>query len=76
MKPEKTTASLDEPEDFDGGKNNDCPNCGREYDDADADFLICHHCHWNENTKRFTKGGRQKPFARFGIDPDVELDSW
>ena len=22
----------------------DCPNCGRSYDDADADFYICHHC--------------------------------
>lgn len=21
-----------------------CPNCGRSYDDADADFYICHHC--------------------------------
>lgn len=31
----------------------DCPNCGREYDDADADFLICHHCGHNATTLNF-----------------------
>ena len=29
----------------------DCPNCGREYDDADADFLICHHCGYDAEKK-------------------------
>lgn len=29
-----------------------CPNCVVEYDDADADFLICHVCGYNANTKK------------------------
>lgn len=26
-----------------------CPNCGETYDDADQDFLICHHCGYDAN---------------------------
>lgn len=33
----------------------DCPNCRRTYDDADQDFLICHHCWYDAERKIFTK---------------------
>lgn len=32
----------------------DCPKCGKEYDDADADFLICSHCGWNVEENQYT----------------------
>jgi hypothetical protein len=34
----------------------DCPKCGRTYDDADADFLICHICGHNADTTDEPKG--------------------
>lgn len=30
-----------------------CPACGITYDDADSDFLICHHCGWNANENKY-----------------------
>lgn len=27
----------------------DCPNCGREYDEIDFEFQICHFCKFNNN---------------------------
>lgn len=52
-----------------------CPNCQREYDDADQDFLICHHCGYDAEKKRFVKKP-SRSVARFGIDPNVRLDEW
>ncbi len=26
-----------------------CPNCGREYDEIDDEFQICHYCGFNNN---------------------------
>ncbi len=31
----------------------DCPACGQTYDDADADFLICHHCGYDAEKKTY-----------------------
>ena len=28
-----------------------CPNCGREYDEIDYEYQICHICKFNNNTK-------------------------
>lgn len=27
----------------------DCPNCGKEYDEIDYDFQICHYCGFINN---------------------------
>lgn len=32
-----------------------CPACGRDYDDADADFQICHFCGFNANKWEYEK---------------------
>lgn len=32
----------------DGGDLN-CPNCGREYDEIDYEYQICHLCGFNNN---------------------------
>lgn len=29
-----------------------CPKCGREYDDIDFDYQICHHCNHDANPNR------------------------
>lgn len=29
----------------------DCPKCGREYDEIDADYLICSKCGFNAVSK-------------------------
>jgi len=31
----------------------DCPKCGREYDEIDADYLICSYCGWNVEEQKF-----------------------
>ncbi|MBA7535878.1 hypothetical protein ES705_28137 [subsurface metagenome] len=28
-----------------------CPNCGREYDDIDFDYQICHYCDYDNSQK-------------------------
>jgi len=33
----------------------DCPACGEAYNDADADFLICSKCGWNEGEKKYDR---------------------
>jgi len=30
----------------------DCPNCGREYDEVDFEYQICHHCKYNNNASK------------------------
>lgn len=42
-------------EDEDENELLDCPNCGRTYDDADADFLICHHCGYDAEDGTFDR---------------------
>lgn len=41
--------------DGDGFEMSECPKCGETYDDADQDFLICHHCWWSESDKKYIK---------------------
>lgn len=64
-------------EDFDDEENEitECPNCGRTYDDADADFLICHHCGWDAEEKRFKPIGRRST-KLYGLDSEATLDDW
>lgn len=33
--------------------NHSCPKCGRDYDDADFDFQICHFCGWDSNENKY-----------------------
>ena len=63
-------------EDEDENEILDCPACGRTYDDADADFLICHHCGYNAETKKFDLRKKSRSLKGYGIDPDVQLDDW
>jgi hypothetical protein len=36
--------------DFDEDQlDENCPNCGREYDEIDWEYQICHHCKFNNN---------------------------
>lgn len=54
----------------------DCPNCGRGYDDADADFLICHHCGYDVEKGKVDERKIKRSLKGYGIDPDVKLDDW
>lgn len=63
-------------EDDDDNEVTDCPNCGRTYDDADSDFLICHHCGFNAVEKTIDLRKVSRNISRYGIDPDVRLDDW
>jgi|SRR6185503_2474184 len=58
-----TNANLPEPEfvdDDNDGLHDNCPRCGREYDEIDREFQICHHC--KHNAQPF-KNGVQKFIA-------------
>jgi len=33
----------------------ECPKCGRSYDDADFDFQICHFCKWDSEKEKYVK---------------------
>lgn len=37
----------DEPD----GLFDNCPCCGREYDEIDREYQICHYCKFNANVK-------------------------
>jgi rRNA maturation endonuclease Nob1 len=55
---------MDDP-DFDDDDENvitDCPACGQTYDDADADFLICHHCGYDAEKKKYQGQKDEEPF--------------
>lgn len=41
-------------EDYEGPLEN-CPSCGREYDDIDFDYQICSHCKYDSENKTFVK---------------------
>jgi hypothetical protein len=36
-----------------------CPQCGRTYDDIDFDYQICSKCGWDAENKKF--GERREP---------------
>lgn len=61
-------------EDFDEATITDCPKCNKTYDDADADFLICHHCGYNAHTGK-TDQRKRSGINRLGLDPDAN-DVW
>lgn len=71
MNPQPEFLPMDEDDD---DKYSDCPACGRTYDDADADFLICHHCGYDAEKKQFNAKHKSRSMKGFGIDPDVTLD--
>ena len=45
-----------------------CPNCGREYDEIDADYLIYHLCGYdankekNQKTKQLTRKHEEQQY--------------
>lgn len=40
-------------DDENDGLDDNCPRCGREYDEIDMEYQICHHCKYvNENYKK------------------------
>ena len=36
-------------DDENDGLLNSCPNCGKEYDEIDREYQICHYCNHNAN---------------------------
>ncbi len=36
-------------DDEDDGLLDNCPNCGKEYDEIDREYQICHYCKCNAN---------------------------
>ncbi len=57
--------------DFDENEITDCPNCGVEYDDADADFLICSKCGYDAEDETVDTRRIDRSMKGYGIDPDV-----
>ena len=55
------TSSADLEDDFyddeyyENQPHEDCPKCGRHYDDIDFDYQICSHCKYNAESKTFLK---------------------
>lgn len=49
----------------------DCPACGQEYDEIDAEYLICSNCGWDENEKMYDGDNVNRSMKGYGIDPDV-----
>ncbi len=54
----KTNEELPEP-DFEEEESgyDDCQNCGREFDEIDHEYQICHYCGFDSEKGQFTKRG-------------------
>jgi len=39
-------------DDENDGLDDNCPNCGHEYDEIDREYQICHLCKFNNNAKK------------------------
>lgn len=51
----------------------ECPNCGRSYDEIDADYCICSKCGWNANTHKFNRGSKRNPTELDYLNGDADL---
>lgn len=40
---------------WDGQPNDDCPKCGRNYNDIDYDYQSCSKCGWDEENQKWEK---------------------
>jgi ribosomal protein L37E len=40
---------------YENQPHEDCPKCGRSYDDIDFDYQICSRCGWDAENEKFGK---------------------
>ena len=60
---------------FDGDEiyYTECPNCGRSYDEIDADYCICSKCGWDANDHKFNIGSKRNPTESDYLNGDADI---
>jgi hypothetical protein len=51
----------------------ECPNCGRSYDEIDADYCICSKCGWDANAHKFNRGSKRNPTELDYLNGDADI---
>lgn len=56
----------------------ECPNCGRSYDEIDADFCICSKCGWDADEHCFDFEIKRNPtdLDYLNGDADIVTGEW
>lgn len=50
-----------------------CPKCGREYDDIDFDYQCCSKCGWDAEKKKYVPSIRRYPDEDDYISGDADI---
>lgn len=54
----------------------DCPACGRQYDEIDSEYLICSKCGFNAEDRTFGKPRQPKDIDYMSGDADILTGTW
>lgn len=60
-------------QDYDGEDSacEDCPKCGRHYDEVDYEYQSCSKCGWDEENKKW--GESIKPSSQDYLNGDADI---
>ena len=50
-----------------------CPKCGRTYDDIDFDYQSCTKCGWNAEDELYEHGLQREPTDRNYLNGDADI---
>lgn len=53
-----------------------CPKCGRSYDDIDFDFQCCSKCGWDEAQQKWTEAREPSDEDFMNGDADILTGQW
>lgn len=56
--------------------NNDCPKCGRHYDDVDYQYQSCSKCGWDEENQRWGQTVEPTDMDYENGDADILTGRW
>lgn len=51
----------------------DCPNCGKSYDDIDFDFQACSKCGWDAADNKFRPNIIRLPSEKDYLNGDADI---
>lgn len=54
----------------------ECPKCGRGYDDIDFDYQICSKCGWDAEEEKWTKPRQPTDEDYLNGDADISTQEW
>jgi hypothetical protein len=54
----------------------ECPKCGRVYDDIDFDYQTCSKCGWDADAEKWTKPRQPTDEDYLNGDADISTQDW